>query len=88
MKAVILLSLKIHLVSPLLESFRISFIDDQKRFKSLLLLSCGGRVEGHTRFKSLIENHPVSIRPHICVEDAGLAGAVSLLCEHLPTDDG
>lgn len=48
----------------------------------------GGRVEGHTRFKSLIENHPVSIRPHICVEEAGLAGAVSLLCEHLPTDDG
>ena len=42
MKAVILLSLKIHLLSPLLDSFRISFIDDQKRLKSLLLLSLGG----------------------------------------------
>lgn len=79
MKAVILLSLKIHLVSPLLDSFRVSYIDDQRRLKSLLLLCWwGGRVEGHIRFKLFIENRPVSIRPQVCVEEAGLAAVVSL----------
>lgn len=49
MKAVILLSLKIHLSSLLLGFFRISFIAGQKHLKSLFLLHDlgGGRRTRH-----------------------------------------
>lgn len=71
MKAVILLrlnGLKIHLISLLLGSFRITFIDGQKHLKSLLLLHnivcvCGG----HAMSKSYIEKH--HIRSPICMKE-------------------
>lgn len=73
MKAVILLrlnGLKIHLISLLLGSFRITFIDGQKHLKSLLLLHnivCVCVCGGHAMSKSDVEKH--RIRPQICVKE-------------------
>lgn len=75
--------------SPPLSSIRLFQSIFYRRSETLEIIAfallVGGRVEGYIRFKLLIENRPVSIRPQVCVEEAGLAAVVSLWCEHLPT---
>jgi len=77
MKEVILLSLnglKIHLLSLLSGSFRISFLDGQRHLNLLLLpherereRKCVCVCEGHVVFKSFIGKH--HIRSQICTEE-------------------